>query len=113
VARVGGLRIVLSDQAPEHGLRPSVSWLFRTVAQALGPHAVGVLLTGMGRDGAEELRAMKDKGAITIAQDKESSVIHGMPGEAIKLDAATCVLPPEGIISFLAALGGKAKERIP
>lgn len=113
VERVGGLRIVLSGQAPENGLRPSVSWLFRSVAQLLGPRAVGVLLTGMGRDGAEELRAMKDKGAITIAQDKESSVIHGMPGEAIKLGAATYVLSPEEIVSLLATLGRKTKGRNP
>jgi two-component system, chemotaxis family, protein-glutamate methylesterase/glutaminase len=99
-----GPRIVLSDHAPENGLRPSVAHLFRSVAQVLGPAAVGVLLTGMGRDGAQELKAMKDKGAITIAQDEESSVVHGMPAEAIKLDAATYVLPPEGIADFLAAL---------
>jgi two-component system chemotaxis response regulator CheB len=99
-----GPRIVLSDHAPEYGLRPSVAYLFRTVAQILGPRAAGVLLTGMGRDGAKELRAMKDRGAITIAQDEESSVVHGMPGEAIKLDAATYVLPPEGIVATLVAL---------
>ncbi|HYN74455.1 MAG TPA: chemotaxis-specific protein-glutamate methyltransferase CheB [Candidatus Methanoperedens sp.] len=102
-----GLRMVLNDQAPEHGVRPSVSCLFRSLAQALGPRAVGVLLTGMGRDGAEGLKAMKDNGAITIAQDKESSVIHGMPGEAIQLGAATYVLPPEEIVSLLSTLGGK------
>ncbi len=99
-----GPRIMLSDHAPENGLRPSVAYLFRTVAQILGPRAVGVLLTGMGRDGAKELKAMKDRGAITIVQDEESSVVHGMPGEAIKLDAATYVLPPDGIVAALAAL---------
>jgi two-component system chemotaxis response regulator CheB len=99
-----GPRIVLSNHPPENGLRPSVAYLFRSVAQVLGPSAVGVLLTGMGRDGADELKAMKDKGAITIAQDEESSVVHGMPGEAIKLGAATHVLPPEGIAAMLAAL---------
>ena len=100
-----GLRMVLNDQAPENGSQPSVSHLFRSLAQAFGPRAVGVLLTGMGRDGAEGLKAMKDNGAITIAQDKESSVIHGMPGEAIQLGAATYVLPPEEIVSLLATLG--------
>ena len=99
-----GPRIALSDHAPEDGLRPSVAHLFRSVAQVLGPAAVGVLLTGMGRDGAQELKTMKDKGAITIAQDEESSVVHGMPGEAIRLEAATYVLTPEGIADFLAAL---------
>jgi len=99
-----GPRIVLSDQPPENGLRPSVAVLFRSVTQVLGPRSVGILLTGMGRDGAEELKAMKEKGAITIAQDKESSVVHGMPGEAIKIDAATYALPPEGIAEFLSRL---------
>jgi two-component system chemotaxis response regulator CheB len=98
-----GPRIVLSGDAPENGLRPSVAYLFRSVARVFGPRAVGVLLTGMGRDGARELKAMKDMGAITIAQDEESSVVHGMPGEAIRLDAATYVLPPEGIAAVLAA----------
>ena len=99
-----GPNITLSDNAPENRLRPSVSYLFRSAAHVLGPAAVGVLLTGMGRDGAEELKAMKDQGAITIAQDEESSVVHGMPGEAIKLGAATYVLSPEGITALLAEL---------
>lgn len=99
-----GLRIALSSLAPENGLRPSVSYLFRSIAQVLGPAAVGVLLTGMGRDGAEELKTLKEMGAITIAQDEDSSVVHGMPGEAIKLGAATYVLSPEGITAMLAGL---------
>jgi two-component system chemotaxis response regulator CheB len=102
-----GPRIVLSDDAPENGLRPSVAHLFRSVIRVLGPQAVGVLLTGMGRDGVEELKAMKEKGAITIAQDKKSSIVNGMPGEAIKIEAATHVFPPEGIAEFLAALSKK------
>ena len=104
-----GLRIVLSDHAPENGMRPSADHLFRTVAQALGPAAVGVLLTGMGRDGAVGLKTMKEKGAITIAQDEESSVVHGMPGEAIKLGAATQVLPPEDIAVILNTLAKKVE----
>jgi two-component system chemotaxis response regulator CheB len=94
-------RITLNDGAPEHGLRPSVSSLFRSVAASLGPNAVGVLLTGMGKDGAAELKLMKDKGAVTIAQDEQSSVVHGMPGEAIRLEAATLVLPPDKIAAVL------------
>ena len=58
----------------------------------------------MGKDGAQELKLMKEKGSTTIAQDEESSVIHGMPGEAINLDAATYVLSPEGIASALTRL---------
>lgn len=99
-----GDRIVLSNHKPENGLRPSVAYLFRTAAQIFGSGAVGVLLTGMGRDGAEELKIMKDKGAVTIAQNEESSVVHGMPGEAIKLNAATLILSPEDIITTLIAL---------
>lgn len=99
-AKIGG-RIMLSKDEPENGLRPSVSFLFRSVAEIYGRNAVGVLLSGMGRDGAEELKSLKEKGALTIAQDKESSVVHGMPGEAIKLDAATHVLSADKIAPAL------------
>jgi two-component system chemotaxis response regulator CheB len=99
-----GPRIILSKHGLENGLRPSVAYLFRTTAQVFGSRAVGVLLTGMGRDGADELKLMKEKGAITFAQDKESSIVHGMPGEAIKLNAATHILSPEDITTTLTAL---------
>ncbi|EKD81555.1 MAG: Response regulator receiver modulated CheB methylesterase [uncultured bacterium] len=95
------LRIELSEAPPEAGLRPSVSYLFRSVAEALGANAVGILLTGMGRDGAQELKLMKDRGAITVAQNAESSVVFGMPGEAVRLDAATSVLSPAEIAEML------------
>ena len=77
--RHGG-KIALSRDAPENGLRPSVSCLFRSVAEVYGGEAVAGLLTGMGRDGAEELKLLREKGAATFAQDKDSSVVHGMPG---------------------------------
>jgi len=99
-----GGRVVLARDDPENGLRPSVSALFRSVAEVYGADAIAGLLTGMGRDGAEELRLLKDKGAVTFAQDKESSVVHGMPGEAIRLDAAMLVLPPGKIAAVLANL---------
>jgi two-component system chemotaxis response regulator CheB len=102
-----GKRITLSKEKPENSLRPSVSYLFRSVAQTFGKNSVGVLLSGIGRDGAEELKTMKDKGALTIAQDRESSVVYGMPGEAVKLDAATYVLSPEGIGSVLRGIANK------
>lgn len=102
-----GNRVMLSKDTPENGLRPSVSYLFRSAAQVFGKNAVGVLLTGMGNDGAEELKLMKDKGAVTIAQDKESSIVHGMPGEAIALGAATYVLPAEEIASALITVVSK------
>jgi len=100
--RVAG--IVLTREPPETGLRPSVSYLFRTLAEGYGPNAIGVLLTGMGRDGAEELKLMRNKGALTIAQDRETSVVHGMPGVAIELDAATHVLPADRIADVLIEL---------
>jgi two-component system chemotaxis response regulator CheB len=99
-----GGEIILTRQEPENHLRPSVAFLFRTLAAVYGANALGVLLTGMGRDGAVELKEMKDHGAITIAQDKESSVVHGMPGVAIALGGATHVLPPDKIANVLTAL---------
>ena len=101
-------RIVLSKSEHENGLRPAVSYLFRSVTEVLGKNAVGVLLTGMGKDGAKELKIMKEKGAVTIAQDKETSIIFGMPGEAVALGAASHVLPPEGIALLLKGLVNKA-----
>jgi two-component system chemotaxis response regulator CheB len=99
-----GGRIFLTRGEPENGVRPAVSFLFRSLAETRGPAALGVLLTGMGKDGAAELRLMKDKGAVTIAQDRESSVIHGMPGEAIELGGATYVLSADRIAGMLATL---------
>ncbi|MGA1791532.1 MAG: chemotaxis-specific protein-glutamate methyltransferase CheB [bacterium] len=99
-----GDKIVLSKDPPEKSLRPAVSYLFRSVVSAFGEKAVGVLLTGMGADGAAELKMMKDRGAVTIAQDKESSVVHGMPGEAIRLGGVNYVLPPKEIASMLGRL---------
>ncbi|MBI2606524.1 MAG: chemotaxis-specific protein-glutamate methyltransferase CheB [Deltaproteobacteria bacterium] len=96
--------LTLSNLPAEYGLRPSISYLFRTVSQAYGERAIGILLTGMGKDGARELKLMNDRGAITFAQDKESSVVHGMPGEAIRAGAATYVLPPLKIAEMLAGL---------
>jgi two-component system chemotaxis response regulator CheB len=97
-------KIALTKNDPEHGLRPSISYLFRAVAAVYGADAVVGLLTGMGRDGASELRLLKEHGAVTFAQDRESSVVHGMPGEAIKLDAAMLVLPLEKIAAVLTNL---------
>lgn len=97
-------RIVLQNSGPENGHQPSVSCLFRAVAAVYGADAVGILLTGMGKDGAAELGLMKAKGAVTFAQDKESSLVHGMPGEAVALDAASYVLPPDKIAEVLTNL---------
>jgi two-component system chemotaxis response regulator CheB len=99
-----GGRITLSSSEPENGLRPSVSYLFRSVAGGFGKNSVGVLLTGMGKDGASELKLMREKGAVTIAQDRESSVVYGMPGEAAAIHAAAYILPPARIAEFLSGV---------
>lgn len=98
---VSGNRIVLNKGEPENGMRPSVSCLFRSVGRVYGKESVGVLLTGMGRDGAEELKIMKEQGAVTIAQNEETCVVYGMPGEAAALGAALYVLSPEEIAILL------------
>lgn len=99
-----GGRITLSNAEHENGVRPSASFLFRSAMEVYGGNMAGVLLTGMGKDGAEELSLMKEKGAVTIVQDRESSVVYGMPGEAVRLGGATYVLSPEKIPSALESL---------
>ncbi|HEY3823443.1 MAG TPA: chemotaxis-specific protein-glutamate methyltransferase CheB [Bryobacteraceae bacterium] len=99
-----GGRIVLTDGPPENGLRPAVAHLFNSLAVMCGPNAVGVLLTGMGRDGAAELKLMRNAGAVTIAQDRETSVVNGMPGAAVELNAAIHVLPLDRIAPTILTL---------
>ena len=99
-----------TQDAPFKRLRPSVGVLFRSVAEQFGRRAVGVLLTGMGDDGAEELKLMADRGALTIVQDEESCVVFGMPREAIKLGAARFVVPPNRIVELLAPLERCSQE---
>lgn len=99
VARGGRIHLVPVASGQEYG--PSVSYLFSSVADVCAAHAVAGLLTGMGRDGARELKRLHNAGAITFAQDEESSVVYGMPGEAVKLGAATYVLSPGLIPAFL------------
>jgi two-component system chemotaxis response regulator CheB len=99
----------LSDGSPVNRHRPSVDVLFRSVAQNVGPNAVGAILTGMGDDGARGLREMLDAGAQTVAQDEASSVVWGMPGAAVKLGGAQDILPLgriSGALLRLAAIAG-------
>lgn len=97
-------RLILTDNEPVNGLRPSVAALFASVAEQYGPKSAGVLLTGMGRDGAAELKLMRDRGAVTFAQDQASSVVYGMPGEALRLGSARYVMAPAQIAMTLARL---------
>lgn len=96
-----GEMIVLSDGPPINGHRPSVDVLFHSVAQEFALTAVGVLMTGMGDDGAEGLGAIKAAGGITIGQSEESCVVSGMPRAAILKGYATKVLPLDGMASYL------------
>jgi len=101
----GGFRVTVQDGARVCYQRPSVDVMFSSVAGAVGSHAVGVLLTGMGSDGARGLLKMKQNGAGTIAQDEASCVVFGMPKEAIRLGAADEVVSlnrvPAAILSQL------------
>lgn len=97
-------QIVLSRDAATDGLRPSAAHLFRSLAETCGANAIGVLLTGMGKDGAAELKMLRDAGAVTIAQDRESSVVHGMAGEAIALGGACHVVSADKLAQTLLGL---------
>jgi len=94
----------LDDGPPVSGHRPSVDRLFESVAAHAGRNAIGVLLTGMGSDGAAGLAAMQAAGAPTIAQDRETSVVWGMPGEAVKRGAADEILALPAIADRVIAL---------
>jgi two-component system chemotaxis response regulator CheB len=96
-----GDMVVLSDGPPVNGHRPSVDVLFHSVAQEFGPTAVGLLMTGMGEDGAEGLGAIKCAGGMTLAQSEDTCVVSGMPRAAILKGYANKVLPLEGLGAFL------------
>ncbi len=109
VLRHGRLRLT---QDPElHSCRPAVDVLFASLAHELGASCVACLLTGMGKDGAEGLLAIRRAGGRTIAQDESTSVVFGMPREAILLGAAEQILPLDRIASALSALARTAEGR--
>ena len=101
-----GARYVLrlDDGVPVNRHKPSVDVLFRSVAQNAGRNAIGVILTGMGKDGARGLKEMLEAGSQTIAQDEASSVVWGMPGEAVYLGAAQHVMPLENVAAKIRSL---------
>jgi two-component system chemotaxis response regulator CheB len=94
----------LDEGPPVNRHKPSVDVLFRSVAQEAGRNAIGVILTGMGKDGAVGLKEMRDAGSRTIAQDEATSIVWGMPGEALAEGAAADVLPLGEIYSRVLAL---------
>jgi len=98
---VQGRRMTLLDGPPVSLHRPSATVLFRSVAAAYGRRAIGVLLTGMGDDGAAGLIDMKRAGALTIAQDEATSVVFGMPAEAIRIGAVDHVVSPDQMTALL------------
>jgi two-component system chemotaxis response regulator CheB len=89
--------VEIKEGPPVFHQRPSVEVMFNSVAKYVGANAIGILLTGMGTDGATGLLAMKQAGARTIAQDEKTSVVWGMPGEAVKIGAAEQILPLDKI----------------
>ncbi|HUN26936.1 MAG TPA: chemotaxis response regulator protein-glutamate methylesterase [Steroidobacteraceae bacterium] len=105
IARDGTRYVLeLDDGAPVNRHKPSVDVLFRSVAQCAGRNAIGLLLTGMGKDGARGLLEMREAGSHTLAQDEATSVVWGMPGEAVAIGAAERVLALPHIAAALATL---------
>lgn len=93
--------IFLAPEMGDEGFRPSGTFLLRSVAKAFGSGAIGIVLTGMGKDGAAGLSDLQRAGGVTIAQDEPSCVVFGMPREAIRLGAATHVVPPAEMIHLI------------
>ena len=104
----------MSGGGAVNGHRPSVDVLFRSAANVAGANAFGIILTGMGKDGAQGLLEMKQAGAHTIAQDEASCVVFGMPKEAIAVGGACEVLPLQNIarrtLEYLALHNGKSNR---
>ena len=99
-------RVHVADGPPVNRHKPSVDVLFRSVAECAGRNAMGVIMTGMGDDGARGLKQMRDAGAQTVAQDEATCVVYGMPGEAVKLGAAQSELPLPAIPGAIARFAG-------
>jgi two-component system chemotaxis response regulator CheB len=104
-----GDMVVLSDSAPVNGHRPSVDVLFHSLSQEFGPMGVGVLMTGMGEDGAEGLGAIKAAGGATIAQSEDTCVVAGMPRAAILKGYANRIVPLDAIGQHLITHFGRER----
>lgn len=98
------LRIVIGAPKPDDRYVPSADRLLKSVAAAAGPRAVGVILTGMGDDGVEGARAIRDAGGLVIAESQETAVVYGMPGAAVRAGIPQKVLPLPQIGDFIASL---------
>ena len=98
--------VEVRDGPPVNRHRPSVDVLFRSVARSAGPNALGIIMTGMGDDGAAGLLELRNAGAATLAQDEASCVVYGMPRAAVRRGGASLVLPLDDIAELLAALAG-------
>jgi two-component system chemotaxis response regulator CheB len=101
---IASRRFYLTSAPPRHSCRPSIDVLFESVSREYGASVAAALLTGMGRDGAAGLLEIRKAGGVTIAQDETTSVVYGMPREAVLLGAAERVLPLQSIGGVLAAL---------
>jgi two-component system, chemotaxis family, protein-glutamate methylesterase/glutaminase len=104
IARAGNageVRLAITEEAPENHCRPSVDVLFRSVALQFPGQSVGVILTGMGNDGAQGIKMLKKSGAATLAQDEASSVVYGMPREAAATGALDEIVPLDAMASRL------------
>lgn len=102
ITRSGAFYYVKLHQGPAlHSVRPAADYLMKSVAKYVGANAMGVVLTGMGKDGAEGLLEMKNAGAYTVAQNEETCVVYGMPGAAVALGAADKILPLDKIAGDL------------
>lgn len=98
------LRLKVGPATPADRYVPSADRLLKSVAQAVGPRAIGVILTGMGDDGVEGARAIRDAGGIVIAESQETAVVYGMPSAAVRAGVVSRVLPLQGIAEYLGAL---------
>ena len=111
--KAGGYVTALLDCEPVNRHKPSVDVMFRSAAAVAGPAAIGVLLTGMGKDGAAGMLEMKHAGALTFAQHEATCVVYGMPREAVKLGAVDDVLPLGTIASRLIELVTQTPQAVP